>query len=756
MNSTGRNDPCPCGSGKKYKNCCLGKTGATQPLPAQTSKSGNAGVNATNVKSASKLLLQAIALQQAGQLDEARSIYRSLLIANPNDSDALHYLGLIAFQKEEYAEAANLIEQAVKLNGKVPGYHYNLGNTYRRLNQTEAAADAYLEAIRLDPRFLTAHVNIGNVLRETGKLEAAAKHYRIAISLKPDHVQALTHLGHTLYALCEFGAATDSYTRALKLTESQELKEGFARCIKYVSFTQDNADFRRYVMRALSEPWGRPSNFVDASLSLINPNRQIKKCIDQAVSAWPARLPEHTLFGASGLATVADDRLLACLLENVPVADIELERFLTMVRLTLLDAAATGPTPEMPEGKILAFYCALAQQCFINEYVYSCTDEELARVHTLRERLVAALTSGLAVPALWLPAVAAYFPLYSLPSAEILLNQSWPKPITALLTQQVQEPQEERQLRANITCLTRVENDVSRQVQQQYEENPYPRWVKSLHGMKALTVDEYLHAQFPSASFQPLGKTDEVDLLVAGCGTGQHPVHTAQQFRGARVLAIDLSLSSLSYAKRKTQEMGLNNIEYAQADIMKLGTIGQTFDLIESMGVLHHMADPQAGWRELTTLLRPGGFMFLGFYSELARQYIVVARDFVARQGYTGSTEDIRRFRQDVMAMNAETTEAAIRRVTLTSDFFSLSDCRDLVFHVQEHRFTLPQIKKCLAELDLEFIGFLALNPNTVKQYAARFPEDRSMSNLDSWARFETENPDTFARMYQFCVQKRG
>jgi len=78
-----------------------------------------------------------------------------------------------------------------------------------------------------------------------------------------------------------------------------------------------------------------------------------------------------------------------------------------------------------------------------------------------------------------------------------------------------------------------------------------------------------------------------------------------------RVLAIDLSLSSISYAKRKTQEMGIHNIEYAQADILKIGGITRTFDVIESVGVLHHLADPLAGWRTLVSRLRPGGFHVL-------------------------------------------------------------------------------------------------------------------------------------------------
>ena len=72
------------------------------------------------------------------------------------------------------------------------------------------------------------------------------------------------------------------------------------------------------------------------------------------------------------------------------------------------------------------------------------------------------------------------------------------------------------------------------------------------------------------------------------------------------MLAIDLSLTSLCYAKRRTQELGIKNMEYGQADVLQLQAIGRTFDIIEASGVLHHLADPLAGWRVLLSILRSG------------------------------------------------------------------------------------------------------------------------------------------------------
>ena len=159
------------------------------------------------------------------------------------------------------------------------------------------------------------------------------------------------------------------------------------------------------------------------------------------------------------------------------------------------------------------------------------------------------------------------------------------------------------------------------------------------------------------------------------------------------MLAVDLSLSSLTYALRKTKELDFSNIEYAQADIMELGNLGRQFDLIECAGVLHHLDDPLAGWRILVNLLRPGGLMKIGLYSETARQDIISGRSLVAEKGYTASPEDIRRCRQDIIAM-AEDGNRKMEEICNKRDFFNLSNCRDLLFHVREHRFTLLRSRR--------------------------------------------------------------
>jgi SAM-dependent methyltransferase len=239
-----------------------------------------------------------------------------------------------------------------------------------------------------------------------------------------------------------------------------------------------------------------------------------------------------------------------------------------------------------------------------------------------------------------------------------------------------------------------------------------------------------------------------LDVLVAGCGTGRHAIQTAQQYAGARVLAIDLSAASLAYASRKTRELGLTNIDYAQADIMQLADSGRRFGLVEAVGVLHHLEDPVAGWKILRSLLS-GGFMRLGLYSETARETVVAARAFIAEHDFPPTADGIRRCRQALLAAGGGQTFPSLPKA---ADFFSTSECRDLLFNAREHLFTLPQIKGCLQELGLELLGF-SLAPETLNAYADRFPADRAMTDLDNWHRFESEHPEVFAGMYQFWTQ---
>ena len=434
---------------------------------------------------------------------------------------------------------------------------------------------------------------------------------------------------------------------SLERAPTRMIKEAFASCVASARFVTSDSRIRTALTAAVTEPWAIPYQLCWPILSLIMLDPRIASRVRLVNESWPKRVPKAMLIGAQDLTALAADTLLHAMLQTAPVSTLEFERFLTAARAALLETATSEQPPDRSDIAGLLFYAALARQCFINEYIFDCDDSELARAAACREKLLALLDANAVVPPLLLLAVAAYFPLYSLPEPARLLATNRQAPVDGVLRQQVREPLEERALRAGIESLTPIAQGVSEIVRDQYEQNPYPRWVRlPIHG-PALHLNAELRRTLPRARFTPLQHDSQPEMLVAGCGTGSQPILVSQRFRGVRLLAVDLSLNSIGYAIRKTQELGIATIEYAQADIMKLGDITRTFDVIAVLGVLHHLEHPFTGWRTLLSLLRPGGFMNLGLYSQLARSHVVKARQFIAARGYGSSPADIRRFRRD-------------------------------------------------------------------------------------------------------------
>ena len=193
-------------------------------------------------------------------------------------------------------------------------------------------------------------------------------------------------------------------------------------------------------------------------------------------------------------------------------------------------------------------------------------------------------------------------------------------------------------------------------VRQQYEELPYPRWVNLGLPVKPVPIQKAVNEINLKLHDNKINEVREPKILIAGCGTGQHAIEVAARYEGAQVLAVDLSLSSLAYAKRKTEELALNNIEYMQTDILNLGQLNKQFDIIESCGVLHHMDNPMAGWKVLTDCLRPGGLMKIALYSEFAREHIVKIRTEIAKLGLGSSDEEMKAFRDMLIRSNKITT----------------------------------------------------------------------------------------------------
>ena len=579
---------------------------------------------------------------------------------------------------------------------------------------------------------LLAEATLAYQQRRIADTEVACKQI---LARAPAHLEALNILGVVQQASGNHRLAAKTLAKAIAVNDLD------AACHYNIATSYHALNERAAAIKHFKKAIALGLNGKGVEPFLLQ-NSIIAACANRTTNEHGLPVKIDDLFTVADIGAIADNIFLRCALESTIICGVTLELFLTGLRHALLRLAINDASePVKIADDVLGLFCSVAQHCFLNEYVFSQTADETQRANQLRQDLRQTLSVGKDVPALLLAAVAAYYPLHCLPGAKSLLAAEWPRETADLLRLQVREPLEEADDRRAIPVLTEIEDRTSLDVMRQYEENPYPRW--TINPLAALARNAKADSAAAAGGVQ--------DILIAGCGTGEHPFDIAQKSPQARILAVDLSLASLAYARRKTREEGLRNIEYAQADILELSAIGRTFDRIEAVGVLHHLADPKAGWRVLLSLLAPGATMRVGLYSETARRSIVEARALIAGRGYQPTADGIRALRQTIVR---EKDEPRWRSLVQTADFYSTSGCRDIFFHVMEHRFTIPEIKSFLDQHGLRFLGF-ELDPKVIDKFQARFPGAEALTSLDHWHAFEADNPQTFLKMYIFSVCRK-
>jgi tetratricopeptide (TPR) repeat protein len=160
-----------------------------------------------------------LALEQhrRGLLDQAARLYRQVLASRPGHPDALHLLGVVAYQQGDHVRAAEWIGQAIARNAGAAAYHANLAEVYRALGQTDRAIACCQAALRLQPHHAEAANNLGNILLERGQAESAAEQFRSALRSWPDFALACNNLGNALRLLGDTTGALAHFRRAVQL-----------------------------------------------------------------------------------------------------------------------------------------------------------------------------------------------------------------------------------------------------------------------------------------------------------------------------------------------------------------------------------------------------------------------------------------------------------------------------------------------------------------------------------------------------------
>ena len=377
-------------------------------------------------------------------------------------------------------------------------------------------------------------------------------------------------------------------------------------------------------------------------------------------------------------------RLLLAVLEYESLVDPIVEITAAKLRQALLQHVLSR---QRVDGFAVDLIAALGIFSFNHEFILSESPNESFQRGALDQTKPAHLAMS-----------AAYKQLPVTDEARDLLQTLRGQHVNRLIQVQIDEPKQELDLRTSIPTLGNIKNTVSNAVREQYEENPYPRWWR----MTDLSLIE---------------QYGEKSILIAGCGTGWEALEIALANESASVTALDLSRSSLAFAQRQAIKYGAKNIKFFQGDILELQA-PPSFDVIVSSGVLHHMQKPLDGLCALRQVLRDDGIIRLALYSETGRTPVIAGIALRENLGLPPTPEGIRRLRDKIYQLPIDHPARALLG---WRDFYMLSECRDLVFNVQEHRYTLEQISNLLRAGNFNFSEMITA-PNVFDQFLNEFP----------------------------------
>ncbi|MCP5153155.1 MAG: tetratricopeptide repeat protein [Ectothiorhodospiraceae bacterium] len=685
----------------------------------------------------------AIVLERLGRADEAIASCRRASTLAPGDAEVLVKLGNLLRHAGRATEAEPAFRGALAVRPNAPGALNGLGIALTTLGRHPEAVRILRDAVAASPSDGRVQQNLGNALRAAGAHDDAMTAYRRAATLQPGAVEPLHSLGA---AALEAGRPDLALAAWLDAVELAPRTHAVHRALEDLLRRAEPATYEprlaRFVERVLADDHGTAQHVARVAAATVVLRHRLE----------PADPPPADRLAAA-VEALAADRLALALLARTVNEHATLEAWLVEIRGWL--ACPPSGDSALTDAH-LALAVAIARQCHHNEHVWRLDERDAAFAGRLAERLgrLAAASAGAMTPSLEAAFVRAAMltPPDRLDCAERLRAidpEQWSPALRDLVRVTLHEPAEERARGAALPSLTEVDEARSGVVRDQYEESPYPRWLDP-----PMVADEdyraWLGARFPGAEL-PERLGGPVDVLVAGCGTGNEAIAIARARRTARILGVDLSRASLGYAARMAQRLGVDNLELAQADIMHLEALGRRFDVIESSGVLHHMDDPTAGWGVLARCLHPGGVVKTAFYSRRARDPVRRARALVSELGLPASIEGVRTLRARLLREGAD---GPLAELLASPDLWSASGCRDLLFHPREHEYDLGELCRMAVEIGLRPLGLEVADPSVRTAYRAFAPDDATGNDLDAWERFEVANPRAFTGMYVLWCQR--
>ncbi len=691
----------------------------------------------------------AVARQIRGDLSAAEKSFNSVIQLQPQHANAHAALAQILHMQHRFQEALKHQQQALSLMPDNPQLHFQIAVLYQNTQQVELAMQHYKKILKIMPEHPEALNNLGSLYHSQGQLNQSMQYFAQALKLQPNNAQLHYNLSQAYWQLNNIEQSFLFALSALQLQEDNLLyRQNFIQTLAIIQNIPNSPEVIKQIEQSYNVEGVGWQNLLGPGLAVLRQQVEFSRLRDRAILNDYDFI--HRFINSDASDRLLNNKLLLhCLTHTVITFEYD-ERLFTLLRRAFLNL--TIEKNYILKNHQIALIAALACQCFNNEYAFAESEGETSQIDNITALLNNInYNKPLSIEnQVILILFAMYRPLYAIKNLKDhafnkTAHQS--KQWSLMIERQLNHAQEEQKIINNIETLTQIEDQTSQAVQDQYEDSPYPRWL-SINLTKPRNYREILQSLFPHFK-APVFSQSPIDLLIAGCGTGSHSTITSTRFSDVNVLAIDLSRHSIAYAQRMANRNHINNLQFAQADILGLKKLDKRFHIIESIGVLHHMKKPEDGLRVLRDFLHENGMINLGFYSTLARRHVTKARKYFKNIAPTPSS--IRQARQEIFSL---AKDDPIRTITGISDFYSLSECRDLIFHTQERCYSIKEIKELINNCGLKFIGFELPSPSIKKKYMEFKPDDLKLQNLDSWAEYETLNPDTFIGMYTFWCQR--
>ena len=614
----------------------------------------------------------------------------------PN-SYALSSLSGVAYSNlKKFNQALISFQNAVSISPDFPDAQNNLGKIFFEIGQIDKSINCYNEAIRLNEKFSLAHNNLAIAYLSQNSFTNSFIHSNKSLVIDPNNKKYLYIFGTV---------------------------------IKNIIFQNKNENLYPHLINILNFKYIRSKDIALSVISLIKYDDRIKKLLGMDLKNVELYDIEDDLI------ELAKFDLFILLLKSCPIPDLQLEKLLTKIRSKLLLLKPDNLKFHYYKN----FIKALSIQLFINEYIYNYTKEE----EILVDDLINKINHEYDISEYEVLCLSLYSRLNEIKNISFIKKIISSKELTKLL---IEEPKIENDLAKNIISISDIVNDTSTKVRNQYENFPYPKWVNPGMSIYPQTLDEYFAERKIKINKNIFPLSDTLEVLIAGCGTGQQAINTYSKFLKSKVTAIDLSRSSLGFAQRKSKQLDID-IEYIHGDILEIEKLKKKFDLIECVGVLHHMEEPENGLFSLLSILNEGGMIFLGLYSRLARKNIHDYRKEFLQDNENININKIKEIRETIIQRNSFKD----KNLFYSEDFYSTSEFRDLICHVQEHTFDIIEIINILERYNLKFCGFE--DPTLINRFKQYNP-NYDIFNLKHWNNFEKNNPQSFAGMYQFWCQK--